>query len=178
MFRHRPPCLKERQSWRSPHSRPAELISWLIPFVERSRPFREQSDMKVVGVISMLPGEGKTRRGGKFWRNLPRLPEAESCLSTHSPLQWKIIPPALLPRRKVGPQRSPAKKKAALRRRAFGVSVGCECQFPSASAIPSRSGVNHPIGSMGIRGCFLSHAALFDLVVVDLPAGNSGRRCA
>jgi Mrp family chromosome partitioning ATPase len=57
-------------------------------------------------------------------------------------------------------------KKAAFDDVLWGLS-GANVKFLPLGD-PSRSGVNHPIGSTGFEDVF-SHAALFDLVVVDLP---------
>jgi succinoglycan biosynthesis transport protein ExoP len=124
---------------------------------------REQSDMKVVGVISMLPGEGKTVVAA----NLAQLAAASGgrVLLIDAALYSGRLSHLLAPEAKVGLSEV-LQKKAAFDDVLWGLS-GANVKFLPLGD-PSRSGVNHPIGSTGFEDVF-SHAALFDLVVVDLP---------
>jgi polysaccharide biosynthesis transport protein len=123
---------------------------------------REQSDMKVVGIISMLPGEGKTIVAA----NLAQLAAASGSrvllvdAAVYSGKLSRLLAPDA-----TGGLTEVLEKKASFADVLWGLS-GTNVKFLPLSD-PSRSGSHQSIGSAGLEDVF-SHAA-FDLVVVDLP---------
>jgi succinoglycan biosynthesis transport protein ExoP len=124
---------------------------------------RERSDMKVVGVISMLPGEGKTIVAA----NLAQLAAASGnrVLLVDAAIHSGKLSRLLAPEAKVG-LREVLQKTAACADVLWGLS-GTNVKFlPLGDA--SRAGLHHPMTATGLEDVF-SQAALFDLIVVDLP---------
>jgi succinoglycan biosynthesis transport protein ExoP len=124
---------------------------------------REQSDMKVVGVISILPGEGKTAVAA----NLAQLAgvSGSRVLLVDAALYSGKLSSLLAPEGKVGLSEV-VQKKAAFADVLWGLSDTNVKFVPLGD--PSWSGLHHPTTALGLQAV-LSHAALFDLVVVDLP---------
>jgi succinoglycan biosynthesis transport protein ExoP len=155
------PLLKERnlafQAVRQPSSYLAHTIRRALAAI------REQSDMKIVGVISMLPGEGKTIVAA----NLAQLAAASGgrVLLVDAAVYSGKLSRLLAPEAKVGLSEV-LQKKASFADVLWGLPGTNVKLLPLGDA--SRTGLHHPIASTGLEGVF-SHAALFDLVVVDLP---------
>jgi polysaccharide biosynthesis transport protein len=123
---------------------------------------REESDMKIVGVISMLPGEGKTIVAA----NLAQLAAAagSQVLLVDAAIYSGKLSRLLAPDA-TGGLTEVLEKKASLADVLWGLS-GTNVKFlPLGDSC--RSGSHQSIGSAGFEDT-LSHAA-FDLVVVDLP---------
>jgi polysaccharide biosynthesis transport protein len=155
------PWSKERnlafQAVRQPNSHLAHTLRRALAAI------REQSDMKVVGIISMLPGEGKTVMAA----NLAQLAAASGgrVLLVDAAIYSGKLSRLLAPEAKVG-LCEVLQKKASFAD-VLGSLSGTNVKFLPLGD-PSRSGLHHPIASTGLEGVF-SPAALFDLVVVDLP---------
>jgi polysaccharide biosynthesis transport protein len=154
------PRLRERnpafQAIRQPSSYMAHTIRRALAAI------REQSDMKVVGIISMLPGEGKTIVAA----NLAQLAAASGSrvllvdAAVYSGKLSRLLAPDA-----TGGLTELLEKKASFVDVLRGLS-GTTVKFLPLGD-PSRSGSHQSIGSAGLEDVF-SHAA-FDLVVVDLP---------
>jgi polysaccharide biosynthesis transport protein len=138
--------------------------SYLAHTIRRSlAAIREQSDIKVVGVISILPDEGKTAIAS----NLAQLAGASGSrvLLIDAALYSGRLSSLLAPEAKVG-LNEVLQKQAAFADVLWGLSDTNVKFVPLGD--PSRSGLHHPTTALGLQAV-LSHAALFDLVVVDLP---------
>jgi polysaccharide biosynthesis transport protein len=124
---------------------------------------REQSDMKVVGVISILPGEGKTAVAS----NLAQLAGASGSrvLLVDAALYNGKLSSLLAPEATAGLSEV-IEKKAAFGDVLWVLSDTNVKFLPVGDA--SRSWLHHPTTALGLQAV-LSHDALFDLVVVDLP---------
>ena len=123
---------------------------------------REQSDMKVVGVSSMQPEEGKTVVAA----NLAQLAAASGSrvllvdAAIYSGKLSRLLAPDA-----TGGLSEVLQKRTPLAEALCGLS-GTDVEFLPLGD-PSRSGVHHPVGPAGLHEVF-SNAA-FDLIVVDLP---------
>jgi polysaccharide biosynthesis transport protein len=155
------PLLKEKnlafQAARQPSSYLAHTIRRALAAI------REQSDMKVVGVISMLPGEGKTVVAA----NLAQLAAASGgqVLLVDAALYSGKLSRLLAPEAKVG-LREVLQKKVAYADVLWSLSDTNVKFLPLGDT--SRSGLHRPIAATELGDVF-SQAALFDLIVVDLP---------
>jgi polysaccharide biosynthesis transport protein len=123
---------------------------------------REQSDMKVVGVISMLPGEGKTIVAA----NLAQLAAASrsQVMLVDAAVYNGKLSRLLAPDTTVG--LSEILEKTTSFADALRDLSGTNVKFLPLGD-PCRSGSHQSIGPAGLEDVF-SHAA-FELVVVDLP---------
>ncbi len=145
------------QAVRQPHSYMAHTIRRALASI------REQSDMKIVGVISMLPGEGKTIAAA----NLAQLAAASGSrvLLVDAAVYSGKLSRLLAPDAEVGLSEV-LQKEASFADVLWGLT-GKNIKFLPLGD-PSRSGSHYLVSSTGLEEVF-SHAALFDLVVVDLP---------
>jgi Mrp family chromosome partitioning ATPase len=153
------PRSKERnpafQAIRQPSSYMAHTIRRALAAI------REQSDMKVVGVISMLPGEGKTIVAA----NLAQLAASGSqVLLVDAVVYNGKLSRLLAPDATVG--LSEVLEKTTSFADALWDLSGTNVNFLPLGD-PCRSGSHQSIGPAVLEDVF-SHAA-FDLVVVDLP---------
>jgi polysaccharide biosynthesis transport protein len=154
------PLSKERNpvflAIRQPSSHMAHTIRRALAAI------REQSDMKIVGVISMLPGEGKTIVAA----NLAQLAAAAGSrvllvdAAIYSGKLSRLLAPDA-----TGGLSEVLEKKTSCADVLWSLS-GTNVKFLPLGD-PCRSGSHQSIGSAGLEDVF-SHAA-FDLVVVDLP---------
>jgi polysaccharide biosynthesis transport protein len=127
---------------------------------------REQSAMKVIGIISMLPGEGKTVVAA----NLAQLAAASGnrvllidAASYSGKLSRLFAPEATVGLSEV------LQKKASFSDVLWGLS-GTNVQFlPFGNS--ARAEPYHSTTSTGLENVF-SHATMFDMVVVDLPPAS------
>jgi polysaccharide biosynthesis transport protein len=154
------PRSKERnpafQAVRQPSSYMAHTIRCALAAI------REQSEMKVVGVISMLPGEGKTIVAA----NLAQLAAASGSqvMLVDAAVYNGKLSRLLAPDATVG--LSEVLEKTTSFADALWDLSGTNVKFLPLGD-PCRSGSYQSIGPAGLEDVF-SHAA-FDLVVVDLP---------
>jgi succinoglycan biosynthesis transport protein ExoP len=154
------PRSKERnpalQAIRQPNSYMAHTIRRALAAI------REQSDMKVVGVISMLLGEGKTIMAA----NLAQLAAASGSqvMLVDAAVYNGKLSRLLAPDATVG--LSEVLEKTTSFADALRDLSGTNVKFLPLGD-PCRSGSHQSIGPAGLEDVF-SHAA-FDLVVVDLP---------
>jgi Mrp family chromosome partitioning ATPase len=123
---------------------------------------REQSDMRVVGVISMLPGEGKTIVAANLAQQAAA--SGSRVLLVDAAIYSGKLSRLLAPEA-TGGLSEVLEKKTSIADMLWGLS-GSDVKFLPLGD-PWTSGAHRSIGSAGLEEVF-SHAA-FDLVVVDLP---------
>jgi succinoglycan biosynthesis transport protein ExoP len=125
---------------------------------------REQPDMKIIGVISMLPGEGKTLMAANF-AQLAAVSGRRVLLVDAATYSGRLSR-LLAPEAQAGLSEV-LSKKVSLSDVLWGISDANLKFLPLGNR--HRSDLDNPSGSSELQQVLTHAATLFDLIVVDLP---------
>jgi polysaccharide biosynthesis transport protein len=125
---------------------------------------REQSDIRIIGIVSALPAEGKTMMAA----NLAQVAAAQGSrtLLVDAATYSGKLSRMLAPEAKAGLSEVIA-GKTAFAEALWGFS-NTDMKFVSIGG-DTRSGLERPINAFGLQDVLSQAASMFDVVVVDLP---------